>query len=184
MVHNGQATDQLLSPHLAQRGEVDVAEAGVPRPRFVVGPRRQADGARDGDVEGVEAPRAPGNLGEKALVLVEHSHHAVLDEHLEPAFVELADRNDVGGESREVVDVRQRAVLAVLAVEEDDAGAVDAGDRAVPESNRSGDGGVQIGEGRAGPGHVVGCPGVQDPALRIPVLVIIEGGVDLLLDEV
>jgi len=95
----------------------------------------------------------------------------------------LPDGDDVVGEARKEVDVPERPVLAVLAVEEHRAGALDAGDGAIPKSHGAGDTGVEVGERGAGPGHVVGCAGVQDPARWVSIHHIVELGVDLLLQD-
>ena len=40
LIEQGQAANQLLPRHLAQRGKVDVAELRLPSPGVVVGARR------------------------------------------------------------------------------------------------------------------------------------------------
>ena len=121
----GHATDQLLARHLPERGEVAVAESGMPGPRRIIGARGQADWACNVDVEHVRPAWAPRDLGEQAAFLIPDPHQAILHEHLVAAFVELADGDDVGGEARQEVDVGERLVLPVLAGEEDGAAALD-----------------------------------------------------------
>ena len=75
------------------------------------------------------------------------------------------------------------SVLAVLAVEEHRAGALDAGDGAIPKSHGAGDAGVEVGERGVGPGHVVGRAGVQDPARWVSIRRIVNIGLDLLLQD-
>jgi hypothetical protein len=99
LVDDGQPADQLLAPHLAQCGEVDVAEALVPPPGVVVRARREAHRTGDGDVEVVQPAWAPKDLREEAPVFIAYPHHAVLHQHLVAALVELADGDDVGGEA-------------------------------------------------------------------------------------
>jgi hypothetical protein len=74
-------------------------------------------------------------------------------------------------------------VLPVLAVEEHRARAFNSGDRSIPKADGTCHPGVEVGEGGAGSGHVIGCAGVQDPVSRVTVGVVVELGVNLLLQD-
>jgi hypothetical protein len=174
LVDDGQPANQLLASHLAQRGEVDVTETLVPPPGVVVRARHEAHRATDGDDEGVHWRRASRDLSEQTPVFIANPHHAMLHQHLVSAFVELANRDDVGGEAWQEVDVRESPVLVVPAVEEHRAGAHDVGDGAISEADGACDAGVEVGEGGAGAGHAVGRACVQDPFRRIRVRLAVE----------
>ena len=66
-----------------------------------------------------------------------------------PAFVELADEDDIGGEVRKIVDVGERPVLAILVGEEHDVNPLDPRGGAIPELHGSGGSGVEVGKGYA-----------------------------------
>ena len=115
----GHAMDKAIPAHLAQRGEVEVAKAGVPHLGFLVALRRQVDWPCDVDVEHVEPAWVAVNLGKETPLLITNPHHAIFYQHLVPDLVKLADGDDVGGEAGQVVDVGNGAVLTVLAGQQD-----------------------------------------------------------------
>ena len=151
-----EATHQPLASHLPQRREVGVAEPAVPAPGILLGTRSQADRTCYGDVEHIQSPRAAWNPREEASLFVADAHDPVFDEDLEADFVELAHRDDVGGKARQVVDVGELTVLAVLAGEEDRADAVNPRQGVIPEADGARDSGVEVGERGAATSHVVG----------------------------
>ena len=77
-----------------------MGEPRVPRPGGIVGACGQANWACYGDVEHVQSAWTPWYLRKQAALLVAYAHHAFLHKHLEAAFIELADGDDVGGEAR------------------------------------------------------------------------------------
>ena len=119
MGEQGQAADKAILAHLTQRGEVEVAEAGMPHPGFLIALRRQADRPCVVDVEHVEPAWVAVNLGKEPPLLVTNTHHAIFYQHLVPDLVKLGDGDDVGGEAGQVVDVGNGAVLTVLAGQQD-----------------------------------------------------------------
>jgi hypothetical protein len=131
----------------------------MPPPRILPGARCQADWSCNDDVKHVQSPGATSNLGEKL-------HPLVTDPH-EPAFIQLATADDIGGEARDVVGIVESLVRSVHAGEEDGAAAFDLHNGAVAEPHRADDAGVDIREGLLDASHVVGGPHVEDPLLGV-----------------
>jgi hypothetical protein len=122
-------------------------------------------------------------LGEQATAFVLNPHHSVFDLHLVPVLIKLSHADDVGGEARNVVDVVEGAVLAGLEGEEDRAIAFDVDDGAVAKADRARDARVDVDECSPGPGHMIGGPRVQNPAVGLWILFLTDSAEDFFLDE-
>ena len=70
-----QPTYELFPRHLAEGGEVDVIESGMPQPRVFVSVRCQAHWTCKVDVERVQAPDAPGHSRQQTHLLITDAHH-------------------------------------------------------------------------------------------------------------
>ena len=71
-----------------------MAEPGVPQPRLLRAPRRQADGLLHLQVEQVQPILGPLHLGKKPLLSVPDPEDAVLDQYLAAALIQLANADD------------------------------------------------------------------------------------------
>jgi len=135
--------DEFIVPHLPERAEVDMPIASVPEPEILHRVRSQAHGPCDLGVEDVQTAWAAVDLGEQAALLVVNPHDSAFDKHLKTNLVELPNTDDVGGQSWYVVGIGERAVLPILAREEDCAAPFNFGDGACRCSRwRSYDGGT------------------------------------------
>jgi hypothetical protein len=87
----------------------------MPPPSILHGAHRQVDQPCIGDVEQVQSPGAASDLAKQPHLLIVDPHEPVLDENLEPTFIQLAIADDVGGEARDVVGIVESLVVSVLA---------------------------------------------------------------------
>jgi hypothetical protein len=78
-------------------------------------------------------------------------------------LIELPQADDVHGEAQDVMHPLERLVLSVLALEEDGVAPLDADHLAVAKLHHVVDAVVELGEGRAHSGHVIGGDRVKDP---------------------
>jgi hypothetical protein len=184
LVQQRHPTNKLVPRHPPQGVEVDMPIAGVPEPRIFLGVRSVADWLCDVNAEHVEPAWIPVDLGEETPLFITNLHHSVLHQDLVTGFVKLPDGDDVGRESRQVVDVREGSMFPGFASEEHGPDPFDPSDRAIPEPHRAGDAAVKVGEGSPRPRHVVGGSSVQNPSLRVPVVGVVEGGEHLVLQKV
>lgn len=178
-----EASNHPFPRHFPQRREVEVAEAIVPPPGILRSPRREAAGPCDGEVEHVEPAGGAGNLGQELPVLITHAKESTADEGLAPDLIELTHADDVCLQLRDEIHVGEGAVLTVLTVEDDSPAALDPHHRAITKLDGATDGGIEIGEGGLGARHVVGRASVDHLPPVILLLLIIELGVHLLLDQ-
>jgi hypothetical protein len=96
----------------------------------------------------------------------------------------LLDGDDVRCETGKVVDPRQRAVLFVLAAEDNGATSLDLRHRPVAETDRAADAVVELREGAPLPSHVVRGPGVENPSMGLRIRTRAELGEDAVLVNV
>ena len=76
----GQPSDYLLQP--TKRVEAEMAEPGMPQPRLLGVPRRQAHRLLHLQIERVQPVSGPLHLGKKALLPVPDPEDVVLDQYL------------------------------------------------------------------------------------------------------
>lgn len=184
LLERGHPSHQLVLLHLPECGEACVAETRVPAPSIFSRPSRQTHRPCELGVEHVESVLASVDLGEEATTLIMNAHHPILDLHLESTLVKLTDADDVGSEARDVVDVVGGVMLVGFEGEQDDAATLDVDDGTIAKAHRAGDASVDVGERSPGPRHVIGSSGVQDPTVRPWILLVADGGLDLLLHEI
>jgi hypothetical protein len=126
LVQDGETMDKSLPAHLVERAEVGVPKARVPAPRVLSRLSGQADRTCNGEVEHIQSPWPPSDLGEKTVVFVADAHHAGLDQDLLVLLIQLPIAHNVGREVRDEEGVGEGAVFAVLALEEHGAAPLDA----------------------------------------------------------
>lgn len=125
---------------------MQVPEPGMPDPGFFFPLSRKADRLCEVDVEHIEPSWSTVDLGKQAAPFVAYAHHAILHQHLIPPLVELANRNDVGGELGKVVYVGEGAMFPCLTGQEHDSDPFYVCHRPIPEADGAGDAGVEVGE--------------------------------------
>ena len=80
-----------------------MSEPGMPHPRFLGVPCRQANRLLYLQVEQVQPVQGPLHLGEKSLLLVSDPQNAVLDQNLATALIQLANADDAGTQLWDVI---------------------------------------------------------------------------------
>jgi len=117
-------------------------------------------------------------------MLVEDAQDAAVDVDMAARLVKLADAEDARLQSGNIVHPGERAVLPVLAGEDDGSPALDVGDGAVAELDGAVDLSVELGKDLLGTCHVVRGSGVEHPSPAILLLPRTEVGENLLLVDV
>jgi hypothetical protein len=82
------------------------------------------------------------NLDDQPPLAITDLQNAVAHVYVAPAFIELAETDDVGSQSQDVVHPREREVFAGLRLEQDSAGAFNRHLRAIAELDGATDHGV------------------------------------------
>ena len=102
-----------------QRLDVEVGKLLTPEPVVVVLPCGEADRLRGVEVGHVEAARPAVHLDQEAPAWIPDAQHAMVDLHLGPAFIKLAQAHDGVAQRQDEVDALQHAMLIVLCLEHD-----------------------------------------------------------------
>lgn len=89
------------------------------------------------------------------MFFITDAHHAVFDEDLVPAFIQLSNEDDVGGEAWQEIDVGEQPCSPFLQ-EEHGVEPFNLSDGAITKMNRPYDTSVDIGKGSTGSRHMVG----------------------------
>ena len=121
LVHaiNGRKTaNHGLPRESAECLEVEVPVARVPEPARLAAARRQAHRAGDVEVEVVKPVGRPCDLRDESAIVVVEAQNAILDDDLHPGVDQLPNADDVGSETRDVVDAGECTVFAGLAREQ------------------------------------------------------------------
>jgi len=124
VLDDGEAARHGVLAELVQRFEVEVAKPLVPEPVVVVLPCGEADRLRGVEVEHIEAARSAVYLDQETPAWILDAQHAMVDLHLGPAFIKLAQAHDGVAQRRDEVDALQHAMLSVLRLEHDGADAL------------------------------------------------------------
>ena len=95
MINVWQAPHHVLSRQLAQRLDVDVAEALVPPPCLIDTPCRDAHRVCDLQLDGVEAVGRPPDSSQKPMALATNTHRLTFDVHVVTIFIKLTDTNEI-----------------------------------------------------------------------------------------
>ncbi|WVZ70723.1 hypothetical protein U9M48_019366 [Paspalum notatum var. saurae] len=85
-------------------------------------------------------------LVSKCSSYVADGQHAALDQHLATSLVQLPEACDACAQLRDIVDVYERAVVIVVALEHHRAAPADGHCRAIPELDGARDASVELGE--------------------------------------
>ena len=80
-----------------------MSELGMPQPRFLSVPCRQAHRLLYLQVEQVQQVQGPLHLGEKSLLPVPNPKDSVLDQYLATTLIQLTNADDVGTQLRDVI---------------------------------------------------------------------------------
>ena len=83
-----------------------MSKPGIPHPRFLGVPCRQAHRLLYLQVEQVQPILGSLHLGEKSLLPVPDSKDSVLDQYLATALIQLTNADDAGTQLRDVVYIR------------------------------------------------------------------------------
>ena len=102
-----------------------MSEPGMPQPWLLGMPCRQAHRLLYLQVEQVQPVLGPLHLGKKSLLSVPDPKDSVLDQYLATALIQLTNVDDAGTQLRDVIYICYRAVLPVLAPEDDGAAPLD-----------------------------------------------------------
>lgn len=128
-----QPTHHALAPHLLQGIEVDVAETLVPPPRRCVVACGEADAHHRTQGQLVQPVRRAPDLDDEVAAPIVDRERPVPDPYVAGELVQLAEAYDAAPKPRDVVDIREDAVLSSIDGEGNCSAPHDLNDGAVPK---------------------------------------------------